>query len=209
VVLLLHGQPSWSYLYRKMIPVLADAGYRVIAMDHLGMGRSDKPTEVASYTFLNRYDRLERFTDALELRDINMFVQDRGSLIGLRLAGLRPERFARIAVGDGMLPVVPEGFEPFPVVIEDPDEIQDLPSPSQTFAQQPPFYDGCESLLPSTGNFGAWIEYSLTSANFRPSVAERVSKGRAKTGGHHAVVVDCEISCNSGPDHAGSQYGRG
>ena len=138
MVLLLHGQPSWSYLYRKMIPVLADAGYRVIAMDHLGMGRSDKPTEVASYTFLNRYDRLERFTDALELRDINMFVQDRGSLIGLRLAGLRPERFARIAVGDGMLPVVPEGFEPFPVVVEDPDEIQDLPSPSQTFPRSNP-----------------------------------------------------------------------
>ena len=169
VVLLLHGQPSWSYLYRKMIPVLADAGYRVIAMDHLGMGRSDKPTEVASYSFLTHYDRLERFIDALGLRDINMFVQDWGSLIGLRLAGLRPELFARIAVGDGTLPVFPAGFQPFPTV-ENPDEIRDIPSLFADIpAQQPPFYDGCEPLLPSTGDFGAWIEFALTSSSFRPS----------------------------------------
>ncbi len=169
VVLLLHGQPSWSYLYRKMIPVLADAGYRVIAMDHLGMGRSDKPTEVGSYSFLTHYDRLERFVEELGLRDMNMFVQDWGSLIGLRFAGLNPDLFARIAVGDGTLPVFPAGFQPFPSV-EDPDQIQDIPSIFEGFpAQQIPFFDGCEPLLPSTGDFGAWIEYSLTSSNFRAS----------------------------------------
>ncbi len=169
VVLLLHGQPSWSYLYRKMIPVLASAGYRVIAMDHLGMGRSDKPTNIRSYSFLNHYDRLERFVEELGLREINMFVQDWGSLIGLRFAGLNPDSFATIAVGDGTLPLVPAGFQPFPSV-ENPDEIQDLPSIFEGIpAQQFPFYDGCELLLPATGNFGAWIEYSMTSSSFRPS----------------------------------------
>ena len=63
VVLLLHGQPSWSYLYRKMIPVLVDTGYRVVAMDHLGMGRSDKPIDIASYSYLGHSDRLERFIE--------------------------------------------------------------------------------------------------------------------------------------------------
>ena len=77
VVLILHGQPSWSYLYRKMIPVLVDAGYRVIAMDHLGMGRSDKPTDIEYYTYLGHYDRLERFIETLDLRDITVFVQNR------------------------------------------------------------------------------------------------------------------------------------
>ena len=73
VVLLLHGQPSWSYLYRKMIPVLADAGYRVIAMDHLGMGRSDKPIDIDAYTYLGHNDRLEQFILSLGLTDINLF----------------------------------------------------------------------------------------------------------------------------------------
>jgi hypothetical protein len=76
VVLLLHGQPSWSYLYRKMIPPLVDAGFRVIAMDHLGMGRSDKPLDVDEIRFLVHSDRLIRFIEALELTDINLFAQD-------------------------------------------------------------------------------------------------------------------------------------
>jgi hypothetical protein len=83
VVLMLHGQPSWSYLYRKMIPALTNAGFRVIAMDHLGMGRSDKPIDIAAYSYLGNNDRLLRFIEQLELRNINLFVQDWGSLIGL------------------------------------------------------------------------------------------------------------------------------
>ncbi|MCB9558444.1 MAG: alpha/beta fold hydrolase [Deltaproteobacteria bacterium] len=71
-VLLLHGQPSYSYLYRKMIPVLAKAGYRVIAMDHLGTGRSDKPTSVKSYSYLGHVDRLERFIGALKLENVTL-----------------------------------------------------------------------------------------------------------------------------------------
>jgi pimeloyl-ACP methyl ester carboxylesterase len=144
VVLLLHGQPSWSYLYRKMIPILAEAGYRVIAMDHLGCGRSDKPIDIDDYTYLGHNDRLEKFILGLGLTDINLFVQDWGSLIGLRVAGLNPDWFATIGVGNGALPIYPAGEEVFPPV-ENPNEIIDLaPFYAQIPDQQVPFYDGCE-----------------------------------------------------------------
>lgn len=168
VVLLLHGQPTWSYLYRDMIPVLVDAGYRVIAMDHLGMGRSDKPTDITSYSYLGHADRLLRFMDALELSDIHLFAQDWGSLIGLRVAGLNPDRFARIAVGDGALPVVPAGVQPYPPVAN-PDDVVDLSSPFVIPDQQSSFYDGCELTAPAADDFGAWMIYAMTGASFRPS----------------------------------------
>jgi pimeloyl-ACP methyl ester carboxylesterase len=170
VVLLLHGQPSWSYLYRKMIPVLADAGMRVIAMDHLGMGRSDKPINIADYSYLGHNDRLLRFIDTLELNDITIFVQDWGSLIGLRVAGLNPNRFARIAVGDGALPVWPEGFQPFPPV-ENPNETIEITSPFDAMPeQQVSFYNGCESLSgPDDGYFGDWMAYAMKAESFHAS----------------------------------------
>ncbi len=170
VVLLLHGQPSWSYLYRKMIPVLARAGLRVIAMDHLGMGRSDKPIDIASYSYLGHNDRLERFIEALELGDITLFAQDWGSLIGLRVAGLNPGWFARIAIGDGMLPVIPAGIQPYPPV-ENPDEIVNIePLFGLMPAQQVPFYDGCEPIgEPDEGYFGDWMIYAMKAESFHAS----------------------------------------
>jgi len=171
VVLLLHGQPSWAYLYRKMIPVLVDAGLRVIAMDHLGMGRSDKPTDIASYSYLGHVDRLERFIQELGLADITLFCQDWGSLIGLKVAGDNPDWFARIAVGDGMLPVFPAGAQPLPDV-ENPDVVNnDLTS---TFAdmpaQQPEFYDeNCELLMPGEAYFFDWMTYAMTAGSFHPA----------------------------------------
>ena len=150
VVLLLHGQPSWSYLYRKMIPGLTDAGYRVIAMDHLGMGRSDKPTSLDSYSYLDHCDRLQRFIEELDLRDINLFVQDWGAGIGLRVAGLDTERYASIAVGNGQLPRVPEGTE-LVTPVENPDQVEDIPSPYAPIpAQQEPFYDGASAPTTAT-----------------------------------------------------------
>ena len=175
VVLLLHGQPSWSYLYRKMIPVLVDGGYRVIAMDHLGMGRSDKPIDIDAYTYLGHNDRLLRFIEQLDLRDINLFVQDWGSLIGLRVAGLNPERFARLAVGNGALSVIPAGVQPFPAV-ENPNEVEDIPSIFEMIpAQQVPFYDGCERLLPGESDFGAWMNYAMKAESF--TAAEVIEGG--------------------------------
>ncbi|MEN0062294.1 MAG: haloalkane dehalogenase [Myxococcota bacterium] len=175
VVLLLHGQPSWSYLYRKMIPVLSDAGFRVIAMDHLGMGRSDKPTNLDDYTFLVHYDRLGAFIEELELTDIHLFVQDWGSLLGLRYAGLNPDKFAAIAVGNGDLPDSPAGPPPWPEPENPEVPNDDLESLFTSIPeQQTPFYDGCDSLLTAGGdgpnfNFGGWIEYSMTASVFTAS----------------------------------------
>ena len=169
VVLLLHGQPTWAYLYRKMIPVLVDAGYRAIAMDHLGMGFSDKPIDIADYSYLGHIDRLEKFINALGLRDITLFGQDWGSLIGLHVAGENPDWFARIVIGDGALPVLPEGAEPYPRV-ENPDELDpDLEFVFQLIPpQQVPFYDGCTPIVTGT-DFGAWMEYSMKAEAFHPA----------------------------------------
>lgn len=103
-VLMLHGEPTWSYLYRHMIPLVAAAGSRVIAPDLIGFGKSDKPGEVNDYSYANHMAWLTNFIIQLDLRDITLVCQDWGSLLGLRLAAEQPERFAAIVVGNGMLP---------------------------------------------------------------------------------------------------------
>jgi haloalkane dehalogenase len=103
-VLLLHGEPSWSYLYRKMIPLLVEAGHRVIAPDLIGFGKSDKPTEIGDYTYQRHVDWVRQFVEDLGLQGITLFGQDWGSLIGLRVAAENEERFARIVIGNGALP---------------------------------------------------------------------------------------------------------
>lgn len=170
LVLLMHGQPSWSYLYRSMIPILADAGYRVVAMDHLGMGRSDKPIDISDYSYLGHVDRLEKFIQQLGLSDINLFVQDWGSLIGLRVAGLHPDWFSTISVGNGALPVVPAEFQPISPILN-PNDIEDLSSPFGNIPpQQIPFYDGCELIIDEgSGNFEDWANYSMKGASFKAS----------------------------------------
>lgn len=104
VFLLLHGEPSWSYLYRHMIPPLAAAGFRVIAPDLIGFGKSDKPADKSAYTFAGHVTWMRKFVESLGLRGINLFCQDWGSLIGLRVAAENESRFARIALGNGGLP---------------------------------------------------------------------------------------------------------
>lgn len=104
VVLLLHGEPTWSFLYRKMVPPLAAAGFRTLAPDLIGFGKSDKPTKMSDYSYAKHEEWLLAFLDALGLEDITMFAQDWGSLLGLRIAGLQPERFSRVMIANGMLP---------------------------------------------------------------------------------------------------------
>ena len=105
VVLLLHGEPSWSYLYRTMIPVLVDAGFRCIAPDLVGFGRSDKPTERADYTYARHVEWLRSLLfDTLDLRAITLVGQDWGGLLGLRLVGEHPDRFARVVAANTFLP---------------------------------------------------------------------------------------------------------
>ena len=104
-VLLLHGEPSWSYLYRKMIPVLLDAGYRVVAPDLIGFGRSDKPAEQEDYTYGRHVEWVRSLLfDRLDLTDIVLVCQDWGGLIGLRLVAEHPERFAAVVAANTGLP---------------------------------------------------------------------------------------------------------
>lgn len=173
VILLLHGQPSWSYLYRYMIADLAGRGYRVIAMDHLGFGPSDKPVDPDDRRFLLHTRRRVAFMDALGLADVTLFAQDWGSIIGLYVAGSEPDRFARIIIGNGGLPVVTE-------VAGLP---RDIVASNARFGRmiamlppnQPPFFDDeGNSLLPGaegagTDPFGEWVAYARFSVAFQPS----------------------------------------
>ena len=103
-VLLLHGEPSWSYLYRKMIPVIVEAGNRAIAPDLIGFGRSDKPANREDYSYQAYVDWTASFVEQLDLREITLVAQDWGGLIGLRIATEHSDRFARIVAANTMLP---------------------------------------------------------------------------------------------------------
>lgn len=114
-VLLLHGEPTWSYLYRKMIPPLLAAGLRVLAPDLVGFGRSDKPASRRDHTYAHHVAWMNQWLTQLDLRHVTLFCQDWGSLIGLRMACAQSERFDRIAIGNGGLPTgttaVPMAFK--------------------------------------------------------------------------------------------------
>lgn len=172
-ILLLHGQPSWSYLYRYMIPVLVEGGHRVIAMDHLGMGRSDKPIDIAYHSYENHIYRLETLIQELELDNLTVFAQDWGSVMALYLAGINPDLFDRMVIGNGGLPIVEE-IAPLP---------DDIEASNAAFNQiltfippnQPPFFDAQgNSLLPTNGGveggFGQWIAYAMYYEDFQPSM---------------------------------------
>jgi haloalkane dehalogenase len=104
-VLLLHGEPTWSFLYRKVLPVLADAGFRAIAPDLVGFGRSDKPADLTDHTYARHVEWMRAFAfDALDLRDVTLVGQDWGGLIGLRLVAEHPSRFAAVVAANTGLP---------------------------------------------------------------------------------------------------------
>lgn len=115
VVLLLHGEPSWSYLYRTMIPVLVEAGHRCIAPDLVGFGRSDKPARQEDHTYARQVAWMrEALFDRLDLTGVTLVCQDWGGLVGLRLVGADPDRFARLVVANTGMPTgdqrMPEAF---------------------------------------------------------------------------------------------------
>jgi haloalkane dehalogenase len=103
-IVLLHGEPTWSYLYRTMIPPLADAGNRVLAPDLIGCGRSDKPSRIEDYTYLRHVEWVTSWIERLNLKDVTLFVQDWGSFIGLRIAAEQSDRISRLVVANGFLP---------------------------------------------------------------------------------------------------------
>ena len=102
-VLLLHGEPTWSYLYRSMIEPLTAAGRRVLAPDLIGFGRSDKPAAIGDYTYQRHVEWITSWLNQLDLRGVTAVVQDWGSLIGLRVAAENPDRFSHLFIANGFL----------------------------------------------------------------------------------------------------------
>lgn len=103
-VLLIHGEPTWSFLFRKMIPLFTEAGYRVVAPDLVGFGRSDKFTDEDAYSYSMQVEYMQELVTALGLRDVTFFGQDWGGLIGLRVVTADPNRFARVVVSNTAMP---------------------------------------------------------------------------------------------------------
>jgi haloalkane dehalogenase len=104
-VLLLHGEPTWSYLYRHFIPPLTRYGHRVLAPDLIGFGKSDKPLHREAYSYERHVDWLYTWLEGLDLHDITLFCQDWGGLLGLRLVARCPDRFARLVISNTYLPI--------------------------------------------------------------------------------------------------------
>lgn len=103
-IILMHGEPSWSYLYRKMIPVLVAAGHRAIAVDLVGFGRSDKLSDREDYTYAKHVAWMQAWFDKMDVSNATLVCQDWGGLIGLRLVAANPQRFARVVAANTMLP---------------------------------------------------------------------------------------------------------
>jgi haloalkane dehalogenase len=142
-VLLLHGEPSWSFLYRKVIPVLAEDGLRVIAADLIGFGRSDKPAQVADHSYARHVEWIRAFAfDALGLREVTLVGQDWGGLIGLRLVAEHPDRFARVVAANTGLPT---GDQPMPEVwLRFREVVRSAPALNVSRLVQ----SGCQTALP-------------------------------------------------------------
>lgn len=186
VVLMLHGQPSWSFLYRKMVPVLVEKGYRVVCPDMLGMGKSDKPVDLEQHTYLKHVERVKAFIAGVfpeALVDgngptINLFVQDWGSLIGLRVAADESKWFKRIVSANGNLPVFPStmgvGFNP----LSAPDVVNYNCSDQRTFAELTKERQSsapCGAFGADKSCFSKWINYALTSPTLLPSAVLQVA----------------------------------
>jgi len=142
-VLLLHGEPSWSFLYRRVMAVLADAGMHAIAADLIGFGRSDKPADISDHSYALHVEWLRAFAfDALDLRDLTLVGQDWGGLLGLRLVAEHPDRFARVVAANTGLPT---GDQPMPEIwMRFRDVVQAAPSLQVSRLVQ----SGCRTALP-------------------------------------------------------------
>ena len=153
VILLLHGQPSWSYLYRHMIPPLVEAGFRVIAPDLVGFGKSDKPTDSNAHSYQMHIDVMGQFVAELDLQAATLFAQDWGGLIGLRVVASAPERFARVMITNTGLPAASGvqgwlGYPLFKFAVWREGEVNDLGGAG------------------GGASFTRWVAYALTAGDF-------------------------------------------
>ncbi len=127
-ILLMHGEPSWSYLYRNFVPPLVAAGHRVIAPDLIGFGKSDKPAARSDYTYERHVDWMTQWLVGLDLNKITLFCQDWGGLIGLRLVAAMPDRFARIVIANTGLPIGTGWSEGFAAWLKFSQEVPQFPT---------------------------------------------------------------------------------
>ena len=202
-VLLLHGEPSWSFLYRTVLPVLASAGLRAIAADLIGFGRSDKPAEMADHTYARHVEWVRAFAfDTVGLSGITLVGQDWGGLIGLRLVAEHPGRFARVVAANTGLPTgdqqMPEVWLRFREVVRTaptlgisrlvqsgcqhplPDEVlaaYEAPFPDESFKAGP---RAMPSLVPTTpddpasdANRAAWARLAAWDKPFLVAFSDR------------------------------------
>ena len=213
-ILLLHGEPSWSFLYRKFVPALVAAGHRVVAPDLIGFGKSDKPAVRNDYTYERHVEWMSDWLTALDLTGITLFCQDWGGLIGLRLVAAFPERFARLVIANTGLPIGTgwsEGFaawlafsqkvETFPVgFIVNGGTTRDL-TPAEIAAYDAPFPDEMfkegarqfPTLVPITPEHGSVAENKAAwdvLARFDKPVVTCFSDKDAVTHGGEKIFID-------------------
>ena len=185
VVVLMHGEPSWSFLYRTMIPVLVDAGLRCVSPDLVGFGRSDKPSEQADYTYARHVEWMRQaLFDRLDLDAVTLVGQDWGGLIGLRLVGEHPVRFARVVVANTGLPTgehpMSEAFLAWQRFSQESPHFpigrivvggctSDLPA-EVVAAYDAPFPDDTFTAGPATQTLPIWILSNLFRPNQAPIV---------------------------------------
>ncbi len=181
-VLLLHGEPSWSYLYRKIIADLVAKGHRVIAPDLIGFGRSDKPAARTDYTYERHVAWMTNWLLQLELSDITLFCQDWGGLIGLRLVAAHPDMFAGVAIGNTGLPVGAGWTEGFKAWLDFSQAVPQMPigvivnggtgrqlSPEEIAAYDAPFPD--ESYKEGARQFPVLVPVTPTHASVEENKA--------------------------------------
>jgi haloalkane dehalogenase len=225
-VLMLHGEPSWSYLYRKMIPVLTAAGHRVICPDLIGFGRSDKPTRIEDHSYARHVEWVRELVfDKLDLRRVTLVGQDWGGLIGLRLAAEHPERFSNLVVANTGLPTgdipMPKIWWQFRQVIQTAPSIDvgrfvqggcrrpmsdgvraayDAPFPDDTYCAAPRAMPGLVPTSPedpaAPANRSAW---ATLCASATPMLVA-FSDGDPMTGGM-APIFQREMAGAQGIDH--------
>ncbi|MDG2336163.1 MAG: haloalkane dehalogenase [Myxococcota bacterium] len=170
VVLLLHGQPDWSYLYRKMIPLLVEAGHRVIAPDMIGMGRSDKPTDIHTHTIYAHAAWWVEMIEKLGLSDITLFCQDWGGFTGLQVVASHSELFRRVLCSNSSLiltpdPVlnVPQGLQREKYPVDPKAQIRTFDDFSSDCAKRGLIKEDMSEF------FHAWMLYALTGPELRAS----------------------------------------
>jgi haloalkane dehalogenase len=209
-LLLLHGQPTWSYLYRKMIPLLTAPGHRILAPDLIGFGQSDKPTSQDEYTYQAHVDWLTEWLDnALPTgEEVTLVCQDWGGLIGLRMVAANPERFKRVVISNtglpaGMVPtfLCPSMRSALETSLEPPPSMADVALAFQNNPKEPSKFEVAKMAFgwvpprDRTLPFLQWVKHASSHPDFSPQDTVDASVG----GGDNAKLTKEEFAAYAAP----------